>query len=237
MAMAASGRAPAAVRRSSPPRRPVLDAHAVPTEAVLTHLHSSPDGLTVAEAAIRLEGYGPNALPEPSPSSFWRTVLRQFASPLVYAPLLAAALSAYLREWADAGFIAAVLLINAGIGAVQEHQAARSAQELRAMVPGRARVLRDGDVVDLPAIDLVPGDVVLLASGDRVPADLRLIDARGLMVDESALTGESVPVAKTALDELEPTTLVADRVTIVHAGTLTSSGRGRGVVVATGTST
>ena len=211
--------------------------HAAPGDVVLGAVDSTPEGLSPDDAAERVRHFGPNALPEPVTPGFVAHLLRQFASPLIYILIFAAALSAYLREWADTGFIAAVLVINAVVGAVQEYQAARSAAALRRMVPAHARVLRDGEVYDVDTAELVPGDVALVAPGDRVPADMRLLEAAGLQVDESALTGESVAVTKDPTAALDPDTPLAERVTMCYAGTLVARGRGRGVLVATGTQT
>jgi magnesium-transporting ATPase (P-type) len=207
--------------------------HAVEPLDVLVAVGSSPDGLGRADAEARFEQDGPNTLPGAPGAGIWRVFLRQFASPLIYVLLLAAALSAWLREWSDAGFIAAVLLLNALIGTAQENRAERSAQALRTMVSTRTDVVRDGDVFEIDARELVIGDVVLLASGAKVPADLRLLETHSLRVDESPLTGESLPVDKAWDAEVQPTAPLADRPTMVYAGTLVRYGRGVGVVVAT----
>ena len=211
--------------------------HAMPAGAVLEHLGSCEQGLDNAEVERRRARWGANVLPEPEPPGIHMVFARQFLSPFIYVLLLAAALSAYLREWSDAGFIAGVLVLNAVIGTMQEWRAQRSAQALRSLVTTRARVIREGDVVELDMADLVPGDVVALASGDKVPADLRLLDTRSLLVDESPLTGESLAVEKRAASEVAAAAGVADRVTMAHAGTLVTYGRGRGVVTSTGTAT
>ncbi len=212
-------------------------AHALPVDAVLQQLGSGPNGLSAVEAERRLAEDGPNVIPEPPLPSAWAVFLRQFLSPFIYVLMFAGGLSAYLGEWSDATFIGAVLVLNAVIGGFQENRAQHSAAALRRLVPAHARVLRDGDVVELDAMDLVRGDVLLLASGDRVPADVRLLDAPALRCDESLLTGESKAVAKEAATVLEATTGLADRLNMAHAGTLVTFGRGTGVVVATGAGT
>jgi magnesium-transporting ATPase (P-type) len=211
--------------------------HAKPAEAVLEALQASPYGLVQPEATARLETYGPNELPKPRPPGLSQVFLRQFASPLIYVLLAAAVLSLFIQHWSDAGFIAAVLLINAIIGTVQEFSAQRAATALNELVATRCRVLRDGDSYEIDATGLVPGDIVLLESGDRVPADLRLLGANDLEVDESLLTGESMPVLKDHMRVLEAGTVLAERKNMAFAGTLVARGRGRGVVVATGLST
>jgi calcium-translocating P-type ATPase len=184
------------------------------------------NGLSSAEAAARLAQYGRNVLPQPSPPTVAAIFLRQFASPLMYVLVGAALVSAALGEWADAAFIFAAVLINALIGTYQEHSAERTAEALRSLVSPRALVVRDGAPREIDAAEIVPGDHVLLESGVKVPADLHLVEASGLTMDESLLTGESLPVRKDAAR--------ADR---AFAGTMVRSGRARGVVAATGMST
>lgn len=204
---------------------------------VLAALDSSPRGLTTAEAGRRLARDGANLLPQPRPRSLLVLFVHQFLSPFIYVLLFATALSAYVQHWSDALFISLVVLLNAVIGMVQEHRAERSALALRHLVTTTARVVRDGDVSELPAAEIVPGDVLLLASGDKVPADLRLIETAGMLVDESTLTGESLPVQKDADLRLPRDTDLADRLNCAFAGTLVTHGRAEAVVTATGTST
>lgn len=211
--------------------------HTESADAILAALQASRHGLSREDAAARLEQYGPNALPRPAPPGVLRVFLRQFASPLIYVLLAAALVSLAIGEYADAGFIGAVLLVNAVIGAFQEYSAQRAAEALRRLVRIRTRVLREGDVYEIDAEQLVPGDIVLLESGDRVPADLRLLAGHGLEVDESLLTGESLAVLKDPGRVLPADSALGDRVNMAWAGTLVSRGRGRGLVVATGLST
>jgi cation-transporting ATPase F len=193
-------------------------------------------GLTTKEAAGRLETYGPNALPEDSGAGLLVRVLRQFHHPLIYVLMVAGGVTAALGEYVDSAVIFAVVLVNATVGFVQEHKAEAALQSLRSMVRTQARVVRDGRAQAVPSEDLVPGDLVLLEAGDRTPADLRVLHCAELRVDESALTGESVPVAKEEL-ALPIETAVADRRNMVYAGTLVTTGSGAGVVVATGAET
>ncbi|MBB5210404.1 cation-translocating P-type ATPase [Microbulbifer hydrolyticus] len=191
-------------------------------------------GLDSADAGQRLSRYGPNALPSPRMPGFPHLFLRQFISPLIYVLLAAMVVSAVVGNPADATFIGLILLLNALIGALQEHQAQRSAQALRKLMVSHARVLRDEKISEIPAHELVPGDLVLLTSGDRVPADLRLLNSVGLEVDESVLTGESLPVFKNSDRLCEVDTPVAEQVNTCFAGTLVTAGRGRGLVTTTG---
>jgi len=211
--------------------------HALPADDVLAGSGSGPQGLTNAEASARLVRYGRNALPRPEPPGLFKVFLRQLLSPLIYILMIAAAVSLLLGDWSDAAFIAAVLLVNAVIGGVQEYGAERSAEALRALVASRARVIRDGEDFEIDAEELVPGDVVLIEPGMKVPADLRLLSSAGLEADESLLTGESLPVSKDADRVLDVDEAVADRVNMAFAGTLATRGRASGVVVATGIGT
>ena len=211
--------------------------HALGADDALSRLESSAQGLSTEEARRRRKRYGPNLLPESGPAPLWRIVLRQFVSPLIYILVAAAVVSLVIGDVKDAAFIAAVLAVNAVIGAYQEAQAERSSHALRTMLRIHARVERDGEVRDAPAEELVPGDVVRLESGNRVPADVRLLTAQGLESDESLLTGESLAVAKdvhwTGADE----TPLADQRNMAFAGSLVTRGRAKGVVVATGLDT
>ncbi len=170
--------------------------HAASGDAVLAALHSSPHGLSRSEAATRIDRYGRNTLPRAKPPTIAAVFLHQFVSPLIYVLAAAALLSLAIREWSDAGFITAVLLINAIIGTFQEFSAQRAADALHKLVSTKSQVLRDGETYEIDAEELVPGDIVLLESGDKIPADIRLLTYHDLQVDESLLTGESLPVVK-----------------------------------------
>ena len=194
-------------------------------------------GLTSEEARARLARHGPNVLPEgprPGPLAIG---LRQLKSPLIYV-LLAAALAALaLGDYTDAGFIGFVLLVNSGLGAWQEWHAQQQSQALQSLLRIRATVLRDGRAIELDAAELVPDDVVLLESGQRVAADLQLVDGQGLEIEESMLTGESLPVLKDSSWRGAADTPLGDRRNMAFAGSTVTRGRGLGVVVATGTRT
>ena len=216
-----------------PPRHP----HALAAAAALHELAATARGLSAREAADRLAQFGRNALPRARAPGAGLLFLRQFKSPLIYVLLAATLASLLLRDWSDAGFILAVLLVNATIGTYQEYSAERSAEALRSLVAPRAIVERGGISHDIDAELLVPGDIAHLESGVKIPADLRLISAQNLSVDESLLTGESLTVAKDADIILPPETAVAERVNMAFAGTMVTSGRARGVVVASGIET
>ncbi|MEX1232214.1 MAG: HAD-IC family P-type ATPase [Planctomycetaceae bacterium] len=194
-------------------------------------------GLTTAEAEKRLARYGRNQLPEKGPTPLWFIVLRQFASPLIYILVAAAVVSVLIGDVKDAGFIAAVLFINAVIGAYQESQAERSSYALRKLMRMQAQVERDGEVREIMADEVVPGDVVWLESGNRVAADIRLLSTLGVEIDESLLTGESMAVTKDAEWRGDKDVTLADRQNMAFAGSMVARGRAKGIVVATGTET
>jgi P-type Ca2+ transporter type 2C len=172
-------------------------------------------GLEPGEAARRLAEVGPNALPEAPPTPVWRRLLRQLKSPLLY--ILAFALAFDLGVWAYQGFdgppiesimIALVLVLNAVLGALQEHRSERALAQLKALAAPRVWVLRGGHLTAIPSHELVPGDVARVEAGDRVPADGALLSGQGIVVDESVLTGESAPVDKSQDGELLSGTLL-----------------------------
>ncbi|MGB3295089.1 MAG: HAD-IC family P-type ATPase [Phormidesmis sp.] len=201
--------------------------------ALGTHLTT---GLTTEEATRRRSRFGSNQLTPPPPASFWIKFLRQFNQPLLYILLLAGLISLFLREWVDAGVIFAVVVINAVIGYVQEAKAEEAMAALAKSIVTEATVIRHGKQQKISATDLVPGDLIRLEAGDRVPADLRLVEVKNLRLDESALTGESTPVAK-ATQFLTVEVPLADRTNLAFAGTIAAAGQGRGLVIATGEET
>lgn len=192
------------------------------------------EGLTSAEAARRLEQYGPNQLAEKPRPSFLQLVLSQLNNFVVILLIVAALVSALLGEWVEAAAILAIVVLNAILGVVQESRAEEALSALKKMAAPEAQVLRDGRRVTIPAWQLVPGDVVFLEAGNYVPADVRLLEAVNLRVEEAALTGESVPVSKVAVDTIAADAALGDRKNTAFMGTLVSYGRGKGVVVATG---
>lgn len=194
------------------------------------------NGLEEAEAARRLETFGPNRLSDRGGVPVWKRFLLQFHQPLIYILLAACVITAVLQEWVDASVIFGVVLINAVIGFIQESKAEGSIEALGRMMITEATVRRGGRKRRVPSADIVPGDVVLLRSGDRVPADLRLIEVRHLHCDESSLTGESLAVGKHT-DPLPEELALADRKNQAYAGTLVTAGQGAGLVWATGDAT
>lgn len=215
----------------------ITQAHSQPAADVLAALSVDEQGLSQRRAGQRLQQCGANALPRVHPPALWRVFLRQFLDPLIYILLFAVALSIVLQEWADAGFIFGVLMLNAIIGTVQEYQAERAAEALQRMVTETARVRRDHALQTVTVESIVPGDIVLLESGVKVPADMRLLEQHALEVDESLLTGESLPVAKNADVILPADAQTSDKVNMAFAGTLVMKGRATAVVTGTGMDT
>lgn len=211
--------------------------HALPDPEIIESFGTSAEtGLTSEEVARRYEQYGWNELTFKPGKPAWLRFLLQFHQPLLYILLLAGAVKAFLGSWTNAAVIWGVTLINAIIGYVQEAKAEGAIASLAKAVTTETTVLREGQPLRIPSQDLVPGDLVLLASGDKVPADLRLMRVRNLQVDESALTGESVPVEK-SIQVLPTDTPLAERHNMAYAGSFVTFGQGQGIVVATANAT
>jgi len=207
--------------------------HALAADDVTKSLSSNGErGLTAEDVAQRYETFGRNELPIKPGKPAWFRFLLQFHQPLLYILLIAGGVKAFLGSWTNAAVIWGVTVLNAIIGYVQEAKAEGAIASLAKAVTTETTVLRDGQMLQVPSQDLVPGDVVLLSSGDKVPADLRLLKVRNLQVDESALTGESVPVEKSVQSLPENTTL-AERINMAYAGSFVTFGQGTGMVVAT----
>ncbi len=211
--------------------------HHLPREEVETLLESdSAKGLDTFDIAHRQEHYGPNCLTLKKGKSPLIIFLLQFHQPLIYILLAAVLVTFTLQEWVDSGVIFGVVLVNAVVGFIQESKALKAIEALARSMEGSATVLRVGKKVRIPSAALVPGDLVVLQSGDKVPADLRLLRTRELQIDESALTGESVPVRKQP-EQLAQETLLADRTNMAYSSTLVTYGTGAGLVVAIGDGT
>jgi calcium-translocating P-type ATPase len=210
--------------------------HTAEPAETLEALASRPVGLHADQARERLARYGPNEPPQAQPVSSWTLLARQVADPMIAVLLVAGTIALVLGEGVDAAVVFAVVVANALIGFAQEQRADRAIRALAAMVPELATVRRDGTRASIPAREVVPGDVVVLARGDRVAADARLLDARQLEIDESALTGESLPAAKSPRP-VAADAPVADRTCIVYGGTIVVAGSARAVVFATGRET
>ncbi|HMP08926.1 cation-transporting P-type ATPase [Hydrogenophaga sp.] len=221
--------------KTSPQTEPA-DWHRLSPEQALEQLDSSPRGLSTAEATVRLQRHGPNRLEMTEGPGLWRRVLAQFNNLLIMVLLAAVVVTALIGHLLDSAVILAVVLLNVSIGVLQEGKAEKALAAIRHLLSPHANVWRDGRLQDIDAADLVPGDVVQVASGDSLPADLRWLQINNLRVDESALTGESVPVEK-ALAPVAVDAALGDRLSMGYAGTLVTQGQARGVVVATASGT
>ncbi|WP_372831287.1 cation-transporting P-type ATPase [Pontibacterium sp.] len=201
-----------------------------------TELDTSKEGLTHQDATKRQQQHGPNRIPEPPRRSAWMRLLSQFHNVLIYVLLVAGIVTALLDHMVDAWVIAAVVVINALVGFIQEGKAEKAIDAVRKMLSRQATVTRDGHRTQMDAEVLVPGDVVFVQSGDRVPADLHLFWVKDLRIEEAVLTGESVPVDKNT-DPVDKDAALGDRCNIAFSGTLVTYGQGLGVVVETGAHT
>ncbi len=228
---------PHAVKSAATPETEQVAWHSLPAEAAIERLRSNPQcGLSEPEVEQRSERYGLNQIERDNGTAWYTVLLRQFKDVLIAILAVAAVVSLSIGETLDACAIFAILLLNGLLGFVQEWRAERALMALQAMLTLRCRVLRGDSVIEIESTSLVPGDVVLIASGDRIPADLRLFEEQELEVDESALTGESLSVSKSAT-AVETDCPLAERTSMTWMGTAVTNGQGRGVVVATGAST
>ena len=212
--------------------------YALATEDVLKVLQTNSQGLTNEEASLRLELYGPNRLPEPKRVTLFQIFFRQFESPLIYILLIAAIVMFFMGGIVDGLTIMAVLLINAGVGTLQEGKAQNTFEALKKLTTSNATVLRGSTPFIIPDTGIVPGDIILLKEGEKIPADARLLASTDLRVNESALTGESIPVDK----QVEPIKdklglQLLDQTNTLFKGTYVVAGSGTAVVTATGART
>ncbi len=229
-------------------RRMGVREHLQERDEVLASLGSdAQNGLSGAEAERRLANYGPNKLEESAKDPLWKRFLAQLADPMIILLLVAAVISAITgalqgeNDIADVVIILFVVVVNAVLGVVQESKAEEALKALQEMAAATSKVIRDGRLVDLKSEELVPGDVVVLEAGDAVPADARIIECASMKVEESALTGESVPVDKTvealSVPDGADDVPLGDRTDMVYMGSTVVYGRGRAVITGTGMAT
>ena len=208
--------------------------HEKSVEEILNQLSvAAEQGLTADEAGRRRQAHGPNILTKNTGKSALQLFAGQFKDPMIYILIAAFLLMIFLSEWIEAAVVFIIVLANAVIGFAQEAKAIKAMDALSKSMEIEATVVRDGAAARVPAEQLVPGDIVKLQSGDKVPADLRLLKIRELQVDESALTGESVPVRKQTAP-LPGNTVLADRTNLAYSSTLVTYGTGTGVVATIG---
>lgn len=213
-------------------------SHATERERILQTLSSGDQtGLSAAQVTAVREQVGWNELAGVAPEPAWKKVLAQFSDVVVWILIAAALISGAMGEWTDTAAILAIVLLNAFLGFFQEDRAEKALAALQSLAAPTAKVIRDGNLAQVPARDLVPGDIVDLDAGDNIPADLRLLSASSMRVQEASLTGESEPVEKDAELVLPESTPLADRKNLAFMSTVLANGQARGVVVATGMQT
>lgn len=206
---------------------------ALSVDDTLEIFHSKLSGITHEEADNRRKSLGENVIPSKKTGGPIAILARQFASPLIFILIGAASVTMFLKEWVDAGVIILAVLVNAGLGFYQEFRAERVLEKLTTYIKERTRVLRGGIEQEIDSSLLVPGDIILLSYGARVPADARVLSENSFSLDESILTGESLPVHKTP-DTLTEGVVVAERKNMAFAGTLVIEGNATAIVTSTG---
>lgn len=212
--------------------------HALELEELLKILETSTDeGLSSQEAERRVQSIGPNQLEEAKPVTLWQMIWGQLNNFVVYLLIIASAISAMLGDYLEAWVILAIVVLNTILGVIQERRAEQALSALKKMAAPEAHVIRDGYRRTVPAHRLVPGDVVILETGNYVPADLRLFETMNLRIDESALTGESVPAQKDSSVRLQQDIPLGDQKNTAFMGTVVTYGRGKGIIVSTGMQT
>src|SRR3990172_1170199 len=221
--------------KNAPQEQPHEAWHQLEASEIVQRLATSREqGLSEQEAKARLDKFGYNQLEEAPPISFLAMLWEQFNNFVVWLLAAAALISGVLGEWLEAGAIMAIIVLNAGFGIIQERRAEQALAALRKLAAPDAQVLRGGRRRTVPSGEVVPGDLVFLEAGNYIPADLRLLEAVNLRIEEAALTGESLPVEKTAARLQQEDIPLGDRTNTAFLGTLVSYGRGHGIVVNTG---
>jgi Ca2+-transporting ATPase len=209
--------------------------HTLSIDETITILNTDPEhGLSHDEAAQRLKYFGYNELAEVPPPTFWEMLWEQFNNFVIWMLIAAALISAFLGDYLEAAAIAAIVILNAVLGVIQERNAQNALASLKKLAAPETTVLRSGSRITIPAREVVPGDIVFLEAGNYIPADLRLIETMNLRVEEAALTGESVPVQKDARSTIDANANIGDRKNMGFMGTIVSYGRGIGIVTSTG---
>ncbi len=211
--------------------------HQKRSEEIIDELRSSKEGLSSAEAARRINEYGPNELKEKQKKTLFMMFLDQFKDFMIMVLIAAAVVAGLIGEASDTIAIVVIVVLNAVIGFVQEYRAEKAMAALKKMAALNAVVIRDGVHATIPASEIVPGDIVSIEAGAGVPADMRIIEAATLKVEEAALTGESVPVEKRTDPFHEPDLPLGDRKNMAYKGTFVTYGRGVGIVTETGMET
>lgn len=210
--------------------------HSTEKEEVLEILKSSELGLDEKEVKLRQEKYGKNELPKGKTPSLLKIFIEQLLDPIVLLLVVAMIFSILIKENTDAIAIAFIILVDLILGTFQEWKANKNVEALKKLIEIRTKIIRSGKEIEVYSSDIVPGDIVLLSSGDKISADLRLIEVNNLTIDESVLTGESTSVSKIS-SAINKDVILAERKNMAYAGTSVLSGRGVGIVTATGLNT
>ena len=205
-------------------------------QAVLEDLNTSENGLSRTEAEKRLQTYGKNELTTKIKMPLWLMFLMQFKELLVLILIIGGTVSYLIGNYRDGLIIFIIVLVNAVIGFIHEHKAGKVIDKLKFLLRSPAKVVRDGELSEVPQENLVPGDILKLEAGDKLPVDVRLIEVNNLKTNDFALTGESVPQDK-QLDAIQDEVVLGDRNNMAYAGTAVADGSGTGVVVYTGMGT
>lgn len=211
--------------------------HSLSLEEIFKELNSSEKGITNEAQTHLIEKYGYNEFKEKKSKSFLQKFLEQFKDFLVIILIIAAVISGVVGELADSIIILSIVILNALLGVIQENKAEESLKALKKMSAPIANVIRNGVSIEIPARELVPGDIVMLEAGKYIPADLRLIEASNLKIEESSLTGESVPVDKNSLIISEINVPLGDKKNMAFMSSMVTYGRGKGIVIGTGMNT
>jgi len=209
------------------------ECYRMTVQETLDYWKTSEKGLSKSEAEQRLKKYGENTLKAEIKMPLWLVFLSQFKELLVIILIIGGLIAYFIGDYRDGTIIFIIVIVNAIVGFIQEYRAGKIVDKLKGLIKSPAKVIRDGDLIEISQIYLVPGDIVKLEEGDKLPADIRLIDSAGFKTNDFALTGESVPQEKIT-EAIEKEVSIADRVNMAYAGTTVASGNAMGVVVATG---
>jgi len=213
-----------------------MDYHSLEIKEVFEKLGSSEKGLSSQEAEKRLQKYGENKLKKTRHFNALKVFLSQFKSFLIIVLIFAAILSFFMESMIDSFVILAIIILNSGLGFMQEYKAEKAIEELKKLMVPQAKVLRDGKVVQINSVKIVPGDVLILSEGDKIMADARIIEVTNFKVNEAALTGESVAELKSC-KKINSSVPLSDRINMIYQGTESVVGKARAIVIDTGMNT
>src|SRR5688572_27455025 len=214
-----------------------MDWHNLDINTVYSETGSSPQGLSTEAVEKRKAANGLNELEEKKKKPAWLLFIQQFKDFMILVLIVAAIISGIIADFTDAIIILTIVILNAIIGFIQEYRAGKAMEALKKIAQPKSNVLREGETVTIPSAELVPGDIVLLEAGNVVPADIRLTETHSLRIEESSLTGESVPVDKSTGAINEKDIPLGNRFNIAYKSTTIINGRGKGIVIATGMKT